>query len=182
MQQAARPSIAPVLWLLPFVFVVHDGEELLTMPGWIERHGPELERLAQTSRLAARLIRTLATSPAQVAVAIGAVFAVIVGVTIGATVARQRGLWFYAYLTVLGALFLHVFTHVAQSIYFGGYTPGVAGAVCAVLPGSLYIYRRLFQAGLLTWRAAVATALLGFALFIPAAIQAHRLGRLLVNH
>jgi hypothetical protein len=24
-----------VLWILPLVFAIHDGEELLTMPAWI---------------------------------------------------------------------------------------------------------------------------------------------------
>jgi hypothetical protein len=44
------------LWLLPFVFVIHDGEEILTMPRWIAGHRPLLERIAHKSPAARRVV------------------------------------------------------------------------------------------------------------------------------
>jgi hypothetical protein len=76
-------------------------------------------------------------------------------------------------------LFLHVFTHVAQAIFFRGYAPGVVGAIAAIIPGALYLYKRLFEAKLLTFKSAVVTALIGFALFVPGAMLAHEVGRIL---
>jgi hypothetical protein len=74
---------------------------------------------------------------------------------------------------------MHVFTHIAQAIIISGYVPGLLGAIAAIIPGALYIYKRLFDAKLLTWRSAAVTALIGLALFIPGALLAHQIGRVL---
>jgi Protein of unknown function with HXXEE motif len=178
-REAGRQGLARVLWLLPLIFIIHDGEELLTMPGWIANHRQELERLAAMSDIAAEMIRSLPTNTSQVAIAIGFILLLFVLVTAGASLSGRRGFWLYAYAGLLGVLFLHVFTHIAQAILVGGYAPGVIGAVVAIIPGALYLYKRLFAARLLTLKSAVVSALIGFALFVPGAMLAHQLGRLL---
>ncbi|HEX8000837.1 MAG TPA: HXXEE domain-containing protein [Pyrinomonadaceae bacterium] len=178
-REAGRPRLARVLWLLPLIFIIHDGEELLTMPGWIASHQQELARLAAMSDVAAEMIRSLPTNRSQVAIAIGFILLLFVLVTTGASLSGMRGFWLYAYAGLLGVLFLHVFTHIAQAILVGGYAPGVIGAVVAIIPGALYLYKRLFEAQLLTLKSAVVSALIGFALFVPGAMLAHQLGRLL---
>ncbi|MGB7923544.1 MAG: HXXEE domain-containing protein [Pyrinomonadaceae bacterium] len=172
-------SLARALWLLPAIFIIHDGEELLTMPGWIASHQQELDRLARMSDTTAEMVRSLPATTSQAAVAIGLILLLFVVVTTGASIYGKRGFWLYAYASLLGVLFLHVFTHIAQAILIGGYVPGLVGAVVAIIPGALYIYRRLFEAKLLTLRSAAVTALIGFALFIPGAILAHQIGRML---
>jgi hypothetical protein len=178
-QETSRSSLARVLWLLPLIFIIHDGEELLTMPGWIANHQQELDRLAMMSDMAAEMIRSLPKSTSQVAVAIGFILLLFMMVTVGASISIKRGFWLYAYASLLGVLFLHVFTHIAQAILIGGYAPGVIGAVGAIIPGALYIYKKLFEAQLLTLKSAAVTALIGFTLFVPGAMLAHRIGRLL---
>ena len=178
-QEASRKSLARVLWLLPVVFIIHDGEELFTMPGWVVRHQQKLDELARMNETAAEMVRSLPTTTAQVAVAIGFILLLFVVVTTGASMSGKRGFWLYAYASLLGVLFLHVFTHIAQAILFGGYAPGVIGAVVAIIPGALYLYRKLFEAKLLTVKSAVVTALIGFALFVPGALLAQQLGRML---
>jgi len=172
-------SLARVLWLLPLIFIIHDGEELFTMPAWIARHQRELDQLARMNKTAAEILRSLPTTKAQVAVSIGCILLLFIVVTAGASLSRERGFWLYAYATLLGVLFLHVFTHIAQAILVGGYAPGVIGAVVAIIPGALYIYKRLFEARLLTVKSSIVTALIGFALFIPGAMLAHQIGRML---
>jgi Protein of unknown function with HXXEE motif len=178
-QKTSRRSLAGVLWLLPLIFIIHDGEELLTMPSWIASHQRELDRLARMSETAAEMVRSLPTTTTQVAVAIGFILLLFVVVTLGAAMSCKRGFWLYAYASLLGVLFLHVFTHIAQAILVGGYTPGVIGAVTVIIPGSLYIYKRLFEEKLLTLKSAALTGLIGFALFIPAATLAHQIGKML---
>lgn len=178
-QDANRTSLSRALWLLPAAFVIHDGEELLTMPGWVAGHSRELERLATLGETAAEMVRSLPTSTAQAAVAIGLIFLLFVVVTAGASASCRRGPWLYAYACLLGVFSLHVFTHVAQAVYFGGYVPGLVGAVAAIIPCALYVYGRLFRAGLLTPKEAALAALLGFALFVPGALLAHQVGRML---
>ena len=174
-----RGRIGPALWLLPAAFLVHDGEELLTMPGWITAHREELDQLARLSPLAAHALRSLATTLPQVAVAVASVGALVLVVTAGAALTRRPGFWLYAYASVLGAMFLHVFTHLAQALLVRGYVPGLYAAVLAVLPATTYIYRRLFRARLLTRRSAWVTACVGLALLLPGALAAHGIGRLL---
>ncbi|HEY6189873.1 MAG TPA: HXXEE domain-containing protein [Pyrinomonadaceae bacterium] len=178
-QNANQQSLARVLWLLPVVFIIHDGEELLTMPGWVVRHRRELDQLARMNETAAEMVRSLPTTTSQVAIAIGFILLLFVVVTAGASMSGKRGFWLYAYASLLGVLFLHVFTHIAQAILIGGYAPGVIGAVVAIIPGSLYLYKRLFEVKLLTLKSAIVTALVGFALFVPGAMLAHQVGRML---
>lgn len=149
------------------------------MPSWIASHQRELDRLARMSETVAEMVRSLPTTTTQVAVAIGFILLVFVVVTLGAAISGKRGFWLYAYASLLGVLFLHVFTHIAQAILVGGYAPGVIGAVAVVIPGSLYIYKRLFEEKLLTLKSAALTGLIGFALFIPAATLAHQIGKML---
>ena len=168
-----------MLWLLPLIFIIHDGEELFTMPAWIARHRREFDQLARMNETAAEILRSLPATTAQVAVAIGCILLLFVVVTAGASLSKGRGFWLYAYATLLGVLFLHVFTHIAQTILVGGYAPGVIGAVVGIIPGALYIYKRLFEARLLTVKSSIVTALIGFALFIPGAMLAHQIGQML---
>ncbi|MFZ0963402.1 MAG: HXXEE domain-containing protein [Terriglobia bacterium] len=172
-----RLSLAWTLWLMPVILAVHDGEELATMPGWIARHQRELAQLAGMNKLLAGIVHSLATTTPQMAIAVGFILVIFVAVTAGASLSLRRGPWLYAYSCLLGVLFLHVFTHVGQAILMRGYTPGVVGAVLVIVPGALFIYRRLFAAQLLTWKSAVVTALAGLALFIPGVLMAHGLGR-----
>lgn len=180
-RQTRISSIGRVLWLLPFVFIIHDGEELLTMPGWIASHQQELNQFAQLNETAAEAVRSLPVTTTRAAVSIGLILVLFVVVTIGATISNRRGFWLYAYACLLGVLFLHVFTHIAQAIIFSGYVPGLIGAVLAVIPGALYIYKRLFEAELLTWKSATVTALIGFGLLIPGALLAQQAGRMLAG-
>lgn len=178
-QESGRRSVARIIWLLPIVFIIHDGEELLTMPSWIASHQQELDQLARMNKVAAEMMRSLPTTTTQVAFAIGFILLVFIIVTVGASMSNKRGFWLYAYASLLGGLFLHVFTHIAQAMLVGGYVPGVIGAVAAVIPGTLYIYKRLFEAKLLTLKSAAFAALIGLALFVPGAMLAHQIGRML---
>lgn len=178
-QDVGRLSLARVFWLLPAVFVIHDGEELLTMPRWVATHRPELDRLAGLGGAAAEMVRSLPTTTTQTAVAVGLILLLFVVVTACASASRRRGFWLYSYACLLGVFSLHVFTHVAQALLFGGYVPGLVGAVVVIVPGALYIYKRLFEADLLTPKSAAVTALFGLALFIPGVLLAHQVGRAL---
>jgi hypothetical protein len=176
--QARLPSLARTLWMLPVLFAIHDGEELFTMPEWLARHREQLEQFAAMNALTAKMIHSMATTTPQVAIAISFLLLIFLLVTYGATHSLRRGFWIYAYACLLGVLFLHVFTHIAQAILVRGYAPGVIAAVLVIIPGSSLIYKRLFEARLLTWKSAIITALVGLGLFVPGALLAHAIGRL----
>lgn len=176
-----RHGIGMVLWLLPFIFFIHDGEELLTMPGWIAAHQHEIDQLARINETSAEIVRSLPKTTAHAAIAIGTILLLFVAVTAGVFYSIKQGFRLYAYAGLLGVLFLHVFTHVIQTIIIGGYTPGVVSSVVIIIPGSLYLYKRLFEAKLLTVKSAVISALIGFALFIPGVLLAQQIGQIISN-
>jgi len=148
------------------------------MSNWIANHQKELDQFASISEVAAKLVRSLSTTPSQIATAIGFIFLLFFVVTVGASISGKRGFWLYAYASLLGGLFLHVFTHIGQALLVGGYVPGIFGALAVVIPGTLYIYKRLFEMKVLTLKSAVFAALIGVALLIPGAFLAHQIGRL----
>jgi hypothetical protein len=147
------------LWLTPLTFFAHDLEELITMPAWIAGHWEGLESLGVS--------KFLPDSVPQLVSAIGILLLVFCIVTFGAVRSGMQGSWSIAYQILLGAFFLHAFTHIAQAIYFSGYTPGVVTAVVLVIPVCLYLYGKLLKSGLVTMKSAILTAVLGIVALVP---------------
>ena len=173
------PALRKVVWLLPLVFVVHDGEEILTMPRWIAGHRPLLEQIARTSPAARRVVANLPTTTREVAIAVAVELAVFLLATILIARESRPGFAVYFYAAVLGVYTLHSLTHCGQTFLLRAYTPGVVTAVLLVPTVGLFIYRRLFQAGLLTRRSALLSAAAGVAGMVPLLLAAHFVGRTL---
>ncbi|MFE3602502.1 HXXEE domain-containing protein [Streptomyces sp. NPDC059142] len=164
-------------WGLLAAFVVHDLEELATMPGWADA---QVDRWREAHpQVPERVWSTLRVTPGHTATAIG-----LMGLLVGAAAAdgaRTGGRSPY-FQTVLAGFGLHAATHLAQSAALRGYTPGVVTAPLVVAPFSLWAWRELRRAGVLgeldTRRALTSAAL------FPAAIlgvhaTAYATGRLL---
>lgn len=167
---AGRLSLPTLVWLLIPVFVLHDGEEVLTAASWVTEH----QGLLAGTPFAGYIN---ITTP-QMAAAVFVIFLLVLAAAYLGLRALRRGelsLWFGA---MLGILFLHSFTHLGQSILTGGYTPGVL-TVPILLLYSLYLYGRLFQAGLLNRRLLGRTLLLGATVAVPMVLGAHAIGRLI---
>lgn len=162
-------------WALPAAFAVHDAEELFTMPAWVASHRAELHALL-ASMGRADLASVLPATYAQAGAAIGCVFALFLIVTAGASRRPASAVWRFAYGGLLGAFFLHAFTHVAATAFFRGYTPGVVTAVAVVAPGSVLIYRALARRGALALRMTATATALAMALFVPAVSVAFVVG------
>jgi hypothetical protein len=150
------------LWLTPAAFLAHDLEELFTFHSWIVQHSKTLESLG--------VVKSLPESVHQLALAIGILLLGFCIVTFGAVRSQMDRFWSIAYQILLGAFFLHAFTHIAQAIYFSGYTPGVVSAIVVVIPVCLYLYRKLLKMGLVNAKSAMLTAVIGIACLIPALI------------
>ncbi len=90
-----------LFWLLPLVFVIHDAEELVTMPAWLVEHRAMLDSFAQKGSLAGTVVAAAPTTTARAAFAIGLVLAILLLATAGAAFTRSK-VWFYAYTGLLG--------------------------------------------------------------------------------
>lgn len=173
----AQGSVFRVCWLLPVAFLVHDLEELVTMPSWVAAHRAQLAALAGGVGLGEGAVDGLVLTVPALAVAMGLVLLVFVGVTWLVTRTRGRAPWLFVYALVLGGFFLHGFTHLGQVVYFGSYTPGSVTAALVVIPGSLYLYVRLAGARVLGRGRAMVGAVLGIALLAPVVVVALAIGR-----
>jgi hypothetical protein len=160
-----------MLWVLPLAFLVHDGEELATIPGWMAANGARIPALVRDVAPAA------GAGTASLLVAMAVLFAAFAAVSAFAFFGRGRAV-LIAYATLLGAFFVHGFGHLGQAAWFGGYTPGVVTAALVVIPASLLIYRSLRRYGAGD-RLLLAAGATGAALVVPAILLALSLGRAL---
>lgn len=166
------------VWLLLLSFVLHDGEEVLTMAAWIKNNAGVLQQVAALGHPGSLIIRNLPSSKAEVAGAV--VFeAIIIGLATWLLLYRQgKGSGLFLYSTILGGFFLHVVTHLLQAIWFGGYTPGVVTALLLIPPASVYLYGHLFKATSLSCTTALRNAVFGGLLLLPVVLLAHYVGRM----
>ncbi|MFI6702766.1 HXXEE domain-containing protein [Streptomyces sp. NPDC050509] len=133
-----------VTWGLLAAFVVHDLEELATMPGWADA---QVDRLREAHpQVPERVWSAIRVTPGHAATAIG-LMGLVVG-TAAADGARTGGKSPF-FQTVLAGFGLHAATHLAQSAALRGYTPGVVTAPLVVAPFSLWAWRELRRAGVL---------------------------------
>lgn len=160
------PSAA-IYWLFPFGFILHDGEELVTMTGWIARHQSELENISSVGAVARRLVESVPASRVEVGVTIALELALLVAVTSLATRRPDSRIRLYMYAALLGVFVVHAVAHALQVIVFRSYVPGVISAVTVIPAVGIIVYRRLFRSGALTPRTALVATLAGALVFLP---------------
>jgi len=71
--------------------------------------------------------------------------------------------------------------HVAQTVFFRRYTPGLITALFVVLPYSLYGFHRLFTANLVGGDSFTTSILVGALLLAPLLLAVRQLGKLLAR-
>jgi hypothetical protein len=148
---------AVVFWLVPLTWLVHDAEELVTLPRWHTRNEAALRALARRSASTRRLVSSLSDSRDTFAVAAVLVGGRLVGATV-AKVSDPDGVGLLVFAVCLGGYGLHGVVHVAQAAVFGG-----------------YVYWRLLGEGLLSTAGVAGTALGGLVVFLSAVLAATHL-------
>lgn len=149
-----KPSLPLLIGLCPLVFLVHDGEEILTIADWQQRHSEQM-----IARLGSVLGEHVATSlmwskPGFIAAVI-TLFFVISLICFRAIVSLKRdpSKPLPTLFILLAGLYINVFTHATQAlVWFEGYTPGIATAALVVLPYTLYMFKRMLRTGLVEKR------------------------------
>jgi hypothetical protein len=125
-----------LIWVFPLVFIIHDGEELILLEGWMREHQELLaERFGE-------ITRSLMWTTPRFAVAMTIILAIIVWSCRKAARGLPDGRGAGPYLTIVAILFINVFTHTGQMIVLGTYTPGVGTAILVGLPYALYVFYR----------------------------------------
>ena len=162
-------SLNLVIWVFPVAFLIHDSEEIVTM---------ERFRRENRERFPKFLRNIAAITTRQFTLAVGVLLVLILLASYLAT-RPQRQMDFF---TIGLAVFLvHILGHVAQTVFFRRYTPGLITALLVVLPYSLYGFHRLFTANLIGDDSFTTSILVGALLFVPLILAASQLGKLLAR-
>jgi hypothetical protein len=133
---------AAVTWGLLGAWVVHDAEELLTMPAWSAARVPDLRR--RHPAVPERVWRVMSADRAEAAASIGVVGVLVAGAAAAGAATGGRSPFYQAVLVGFG---VHAVSHVAFSVLARAYTPGVVTAVGVVAPFASWAWRRLSTAG-----------------------------------
>jgi hypothetical protein len=115
-------------------WIVHDLEELATLPGFSRR----------TEGLPAPVAKLLPMSRTEAATAIGLTGVAMAAASAAGAATNGRSRFFQASLIGFG---LHAGTHFAQSVALRRYTPGLITTPLVVIPYSIWAWRRLKQDG-----------------------------------
>ncbi|MFC7680733.1 HXXEE domain-containing protein [Paenibacillus sp. GCM10028914] len=168
-------SIQTLVWLFIVVFVLHDLEEIIWVESWIKKNKNKVIHKVPPG-FRKQLNNMFNITSGQFAVAVLLEFIIFIPFTF---IAAEQGK-FFIFLSFNSLFFLHVFTHLGQSLYLKMYTPGVVSAVILVLPYTLYMYSRIISEGLVTWGEVLFSIPVGL-LLVPIVLFGHELGRKIVK-
>ncbi|WP_405752274.1 HXXEE domain-containing protein [Streptomyces sp. NBC_00012] len=139
----ARETVSKaVTWGLFAAWVANDLEELATMAGWTRAARPVFEE--RFPRVPETVWQRMELSQRDVGVAIGLMGAVMAAASADGARTGGRSPFFRSVLVGFG---VHGVAHLAQSLAYRGYTPGVVTAPTVVIPYSVWAVRRLKAAG-----------------------------------
>jgi hypothetical protein len=174
-------QLQTLIWLFPIVFIFHDFEEIIYAERWFTANTANLRRRLP-KRWADRVLEQFSMSTAQFAVAVLVVFLFVSSSTYMANQYLQGGplgnLQFFVVCTLV--LFLHIFTHLGQAIYFRSITPGSITSLILLLPYSLALYHTLLEQGIITW-STILLCLPYVLLAVPVVLLAHKTGKTLIR-
>jgi hypothetical protein len=163
------------MWLFLAAFMIHDFEEIIVVESWMKKHYSRISRLVPDA-IGSWLMKMSTVKSSQFAVAVFLEFIVFIPVTYYA-VEHQRYLFFVGFNFLL---LIHVFTHLAQSIYLKCYTPGVVTGLLITLPYSIYLFYRMIIEELVSLQEVFLYAPSGL-LLIPLVMIGHKLGKIIIR-
>ncbi|MGZ7440486.1 HXXEE domain-containing protein [Paenibacillus sp. TH7-28] len=168
-------SLQTLVWLFIVAFVIHDLEEIIWVEPWMKRNARQVAPLLPAGiRPTFEKMSRLTSS--QFAVAVLMEFIIFIPFTY---MAAEKGR-FFMFLAFNNLFFLHVFTHLGQSLYLKRYTPGVVTAVLVVLPYTTHLFSRLLAEKWVTWGEILLSVPVGFIL-APYVLLGHEVGRRIVK-
>jgi ABC-type proline/glycine betaine transport system permease subunit len=127
-------DIKLLIALLPFVFMLHDFEEIIMFVPWLEKNRDEVKRrFPQIDKVLSSHHDHLSTSA--FAVAVLHEFLIIALITYISLYFNSYSWWFGAF----AAFSLHLFVHIGQWIIFRKYVPFIVTSILA-LPYCILVF------------------------------------------
>lgn len=138
-------SFLMMLWLLPIVFFIHDGEEIATMEWWLRKNknSPWITKFSPVS------IPWDKNITLQFTIAVLLIGFVLTSVTVLTALTFDIGSPFNGLFAGFVTVFLlDGVKHVGASIALKAYTPGVITAAVLEIPYGIYALNRLLSSGI----------------------------------
>ncbi|MEH7300786.1 HXXEE domain-containing protein [Neobacillus drentensis] len=146
-------SIETVIWLFPLTFLLHDFEEIIFVEAWFQKN---YAKVIKRVPLRARGLFEGMSHTTAARFSIPVVLQLIMYIIAAYLAVEQQLFGLVVGFNVL--LFLHVFTHIGQSLFFRTYALGVGTAILITVPYSLYLFYRLLQDEIINFRDIVLNA------------------------
>lgn len=142
----ANISLATLVWLFPITFLLHDFEEIIFVESWFKKNYLRLEpRIPKRMKTVFRDLSK--TTAARFSIPVFMQFIVYI---IASYLAVEKD-FYHLFLGLNILLFLHVFSHVGQTIFFGAYALGVGTSLLVTLPYSIYLFYRLLNENIISY-------------------------------
>ncbi|SOB91975.1 uncharacterized protein with HXXEE motif [Ureibacillus xyleni] len=170
-------DIQTLIWLFPIMFIFHDFEEIIMMEKWLEKNLTNISGRLPSS-IALKVIKQFSMSTAQMTVAVLVIFLFVSSSSFFASQYINQGSFsnIYIFTVIILAFFVHVFTHIGQSILFRSLTPGIVSSIFIVLPYSIIMINSLIINEIITWQI-IFICLPFMFLLLPIVIFAHWIGK-----
>lgn len=165
---STQRNLAWWVWTLPLVFIVHDGEEIITMTAFLRSHA---------DRLPTQLLKFTTNSTGQFMVSVLFILALILIFCGLAKRANYSGLPMTLFALLTATLFGNGLMHLGQAALLRGYTPGLLTAPFVILFTSFDL-RSFWENGFITRRNLFPILVGGFLLQIPLVAAALAFGRI----
>ena len=133
-----------LIWLFPIIFMIHEFEEIILMRWWLGKNREPL--LRKYPNLGKHVLGKSESFSTEAFSFIVAEEFLIVSIVVLFSVFTNN---FNLYLGLVVAYFIHLLTHLIQSIMIKKYTPGI---VTTFLTGvfCVFVFFRLIDSGLLS--------------------------------
>ena len=145
-------NVQTLIWLFPIAFVLHDLEEIIMVERWMDKNRHVIyDKLPK--KIADKVIKQFSMSTAQFSVAVFVIFIFVSSSTYMASQYINDGplgnIYFFTIMLLI--FFIHVFTHIGQSIILRSITPGVITSIVIIFPYSIIMFNSLFKNQMITW-------------------------------
>ena len=170
-------NVQTLIWLFPIIFVFHDLEEIIMVEKWMDKNsGVIYDKLPR--KIADKVIKQFSMSTAQFSVAVLVIFVFVSSSTYMASQYINHGPFgnIHLFAVMLSIFFLHVFTHIGQSVFLRSITPGVITSIFIVFPYSILLFNSLFKHQVITWNTLYISIPFIFFIF-PVLFFAHWIGK-----
>ncbi|MGG4267530.1 HXXEE domain-containing protein [Peribacillus simplex] len=173
-------DVQTLIWLFPIIFVLHDFEEIIMVEKWMRKNSDVIHKKLPR-KIANRLIKQFSMSTAQFSVSVLVIFLFVSSSTYMASQYVNHGSLsnIHLFTVFIMIFFLHVFTHIGQSIFFRSITPGVITSIVIVFPYCTVLLNSLFKSQVISWNT-IFFSLPFVILIIPIILIAHWIGKKVV--